>query len=90
MTLTSIIEMFTDIGMKIIPLLASIAFLAFVWGVARFIRSSGNEAEIKASKNFLIWGVVGLFVLVTIWGIIVFLRGEFGLKDTIGIPQIRF
>jgi hypothetical protein len=88
--LTDIINLFTNIGLKLIPLLGAIAFLAFVWGVARFIRAAGNEKEIKDSKNFLIWGVIGLFVLVTIWGIITFLRGEFGFNDVIGIPQIHF
>ena len=82
--------MFTGIGLKIIPLLASVAFLTFVWGVARFIKSAGNETEVKQSKQFLIWGIVGLFVLVSIWGIIVFLRKEFGFEGTLLIPQIKF
>lgn len=88
--LTQIIELFTNIGLKIIPLMGAIAFLSFVWGIARFIKAAGNEKEIKESKNFLIWGVVGMFVLVTIWGIITFLRSEFGFTGGIGIPQIKF
>lgn len=87
--LTGIINMFIDIGLRIIPLLGAIAFLIFVWGVVRFIRSAGNEKETKDSKNMLIWGVIGLFVLVSIWGIIAFLSGEFGFGDgSPGIPQI--
>lgn len=92
-TLTSIIGMFIDIGLRIIPLMGAVAFLAFVWGVARFIRAAGNEKEIKDSKNLLIWGVVGVFVLVSIWGIIAFLQNEFGFQSSSGfpfIPQIRF
>jgi type VI protein secretion system component VasK len=90
--LTKIIELFTDIGLKIIPFLGAIAFLVFVWGVARFIKSAGNEKEIKDSKNMLIWGVIGLFVLVTIWGIIAFLSSEFGFEGSTTplIPQIKF
>jgi len=87
--LGGVINMFTDIGLRIIPLLGAVAFLVFVWGIARFIKSSGNEKEIKDSKNLIIWGVIGLFVLVAIWGIVVFLRGEFGFNDTFGIPQVR-
>jgi len=88
--LTEIIVLFTNIGLRVIPFLGMVAFLVFILGVARFIRSAGNEKEIKDSKKLLIWGVVGLFVLVTIWGIITFLRSEFGFNDTIGIPQISF
>ena len=88
--LTGIINLFTDIAASLIPFMAAIAFLVFVWGVARFIRSAGSESELKDSKNLLIWGIIGLFVLVTIWGIITFLRGEFGFSGNLGIPQIHF
>ena len=89
MTVTSIINLFTDIGLKIIPLLGAVAFLAFVLGVARFIKSSGSDKDSKDSKNLLIWGLVGMFVLVTIWGIISFLRGEFDFGSGAAIPQIH-
>ncbi|MEK7669142.1 MAG: hypothetical protein AAB350_00925 [Patescibacteria group bacterium] len=88
--LTEIIGLFTDIGLVLIPFLGAVAFLVFVLGVARFIKAAGNEKEIKDSKNLLIWGIVGLFVMVTIWGIITFLRGEFGFGGGTFIPQIRF
>ncbi len=88
--LKGIIGIFTDIGLAIIPFLGAVAFLVFVWGVARFIRSADSEKEIKDSKNLIIWGIIGLFVLIAIWGIITFLRGEFGFNDAIGIPQIHF
>lgn len=88
--LRGLINLFTTIGLRIIPFLGAVAFLVFVWGVARYIKSAGNEKEIKDSKNLLIWGVVGLFILVTIWGIITFLRSEFGFVGGLGIPQIRF
>jgi flagellar biogenesis protein FliO len=92
MDLTDIINMFTDIGLKVIPFLGAVAFLVFVWGVARFIKSAGSEKEIKDSKNLLIWGIIGLFILVTIWGIMAFLQSEFGFGTgaTPVIPQIKF
>lgn len=89
--LTGIINLFIDIGLKIIPFLGVVAFLVFVWGVARFIKAAGNEKEIKDSKNLLIWGIIGLFVLVTIWGIISFLSNEFGFGGgNPAIPQVQF
>jgi hypothetical protein len=90
--LTEIIVLFTRIGLVIIPFLAVVAFLMFIWGVARYIKSAGNEREIKDSKNFLIWGIIGLFIMVTIWGIIAFMQSEFGFGSggTPIIPQINF
>lgn len=90
MDLTQIIQKFTDAGMKIIPLVGSIAFLAFAWGIVRFIKSTGSEAELKKSKSILLWGIIGMFVLISIWGIIAFIRAEFGFGGgTFGIPQIK-
>lgn len=87
--LTDIIKLFTGIGLKIIPFMGAVAFLVFVLGVAKFIWSSGSEKESKDSKKLLIWGLIGMFVLVTIWGIIYFLQGELGFNDPFGIPQIK-
>jgi hypothetical protein len=87
--LTGIINLFTDIGLSVIPFLGAVAFLVFVWGVARFIKSAGSEKEIKDSKNLIVWGVIGLFILVTIWGIISFMKNEFSFGKDVGIPQIN-
>lgn len=88
--LTGVIEMFTNIAAEIIPFLAALAFLFFVYGVAKFIKSAGSEKEIKDSKNILVWGIVGLFVLVTIWGIIAFLQSDFGFgSGDPFIPQVK-
>lgn len=89
-TLADIINLFTDIGLVIIPFLGVVAFLLFVWGVARFIKSAGSEKEIKDSKNLIIWGIVGLFILITIWGLISFLKSELGFGSKVGVPQIKF
>lgn len=90
MTVTSIIIKFINIGLKLIPFFASMAFLVFLIGVGRFIKASGNDAERKTAKNFLIWGIIGLFILVCIWGIVSFFQKEIGINDPLGIPQIRF
>lgn len=80
--------MFIDLGRDLIPFLALVAFLVFVWGVARFIRASGDEKDFKDRKKFLVWGIVAMFVLVTIWGIISFIKDEFGLDPRVVIPLL--
>jgi hypothetical protein len=88
--LTGIINLFTDVGLEIIPLLGAVAFFVFVYGVARYIKSTGSEKEVKDSKNLLIWGVVGMFVMVTVWGIVSFIKNELGFGSGVGIPQVQF
>ena len=90
MDLTAIISLFINLGLKIIPFLGTVAFLVFVLFIVKFIKSAGSEKEIKDSKNLIIWGIVGLLILVSIWGIISFTMGEFGFRGGVIIPQIRF
>ena len=73
----------------LIPIAFSLALLFFFWGVALYIRSAGSEKE--EGRNIMVWGVVALFVMSSIWGLVNFIRGEVGLKGddtTMKIPKI--
>lgn len=82
--------MFTDLVTAVIPLLGAVAFLMFLYGIGRFIKAAGNEKELKDSKNLIIWGIIGMFALIMVWGIVSFVKSEFGFGGDVGIPQIRF
>lgn len=53
----------------IVPALITVAVVYFVWGVISFIISSEEEAK-KKGKTKIINGLIGLFVIVSFWGII--------------------
>lgn len=63
----------------LIPLAFSLCLLYFFWGVAKYIKEEG-EGKNEARK-VMVWGVVGLFVAFSIWGIIMFIRSELGLTN---------
>jgi len=50
----------------------------FFYGLAKFIYNEGDAAKKEKSKAIMTWGVVGVFVLVTIWGIIGFIQLSVG------------
>jgi hypothetical protein len=58
----------------LIPLVFSLALLLFFWGMVKYIWSEGQGKE--EGKKFMIWGVVALFVMSSIWGIIYFIGEE--------------
>lgn len=58
----------------LIPLVFSLALLLFFWGVVKYIWSEGQGKD--EGKKFMIWGVVALFVMSSIWGIIYFIGEE--------------
>ncbi len=53
----------------LIPLLYVLAFLYFVFGVARYVFLEGEEGRKKA-KDTMIFGLIGLVVIFGIWGIV--------------------
>lgn len=51
----------------LIILAAAIALLAFLWGLAKFIfRLGGKEDAVEEGKRVMIWGLVGLFVMISV------------------------
>ena len=65
------------------------AFLFFFWGLAIFILKAGEGVgEIEKGKNKMIWGVIAIFVLTTLWGLVYFIRVIF-LGENKGDNTIR-
>ncbi len=56
----------------------ALSLVAFLWGLANFIRNADNDEEVKKGKKLMIWGLVALFVMFSIWGIINLLDDTFG------------
>ena len=64
---------------KVAVLVWMIALVVFGWGIVRLIAAAGNQEEIKKAKGIIWWGVIGMFVLASIAGIIFVLQREFGI-----------
>lgn len=77
MTLTTIINTITDIAQAIVPVLVSLAFLFFLWGLASFILSAGDAEKQKVGKDRMLWGGVALFFIVSIGGLLAILSQTF-------------
>ncbi len=56
-----------------------VAFVIFIWGVAEFIRNANNPEGRKKGQDHMKWGIVGLVIMVGVYGIINILINTFGL-----------
>lgn len=61
----------------ILLLVAGVAY--FVWAVAMFIFNSDNADERKKGTQHLIWGVLGIVIMVGVLGIIRIATSTFGI-----------
>jgi hypothetical protein len=64
---------------SLIALLGSIAIVIFFIGLLRFIFKSDDARGRAAGRSMILWGLVSLFVLFTLGGIIQFVKSNLGL-----------
>jgi hypothetical protein len=74
----TLIGAFSGVVNQLILLTAGVALLLFFWGLAIFIFQSGDPASHEEGKNKMIWGLVALFVMVSVWGLVGFIRSGLG------------
>jgi len=61
----------------LIPLAFALCLLYFFWGVAKYIKDgAGSDQAAAEGKRIMGWGIVGLFVAFSVWGIISFIQSE--------------
>ncbi|NCN52370.1 hypothetical protein GW943_01010 [Candidatus Parcubacteria bacterium] len=82
----------TFINFTLVPLIFAIAFLLFIWGVATyFIFSRDSETAKEKGRDYMIWGIAGFVIMVSVWGIVNLLSSGLGLnqQDIQGIPNVN-
>ena len=90
-TIQSIICKIGNILDTIIPILIVLGVVYFVWGVVQYVISGDEEAKAKG-KSHMIYGIIGLVVIVAMWGLVGIVTNTFGLNGTsnINIPTVPF
>jgi len=68
----------TNVLLSTIPVLVGAALLLFMWGLVEYVLSAAGDAK-KESKQRMLWGIIGLFVVTSIWGIVSIVGGSFGI-----------
>lgn len=63
-------------------ILMGVALLVFMWGLSRML-FKGDDKAIKEGRNLMIWGVIALFVMVSVWAIVGFFQEEVGIPRTV-------
>lgn len=71
----------TLINNVVIPLIVALAVLFFIWNVFRFfILQSGSEEGRQKAKRLMLYGLLALVIILTIWGIVNILIKTFGIS----------
>jgi Type IV secretion system pilin len=71
------------INTLVIPVIIALAFVAFVWGVVNYFFINGeDEGSREEGKQFILYGVLGLAVLLSVWGLVNMLLSTLGILPT--------
>lgn len=63
----------------IIALLFAVAILSFLWGMANYVRKAENENERKKAQDTIMYSVIGLVIMVSVYGIMRFIMNTLGV-----------
>ncbi|HEY1036994.1 MAG TPA: hypothetical protein VGE62_00265 [Candidatus Paceibacterota bacterium] len=71
----------------LIPLVVALTLLVFMWGVFQLVRSSSEDAR-KEGIAIITYGIVSLFVMVSVWGLVQILTSTF-FGGALIYPQLK-
>jgi hypothetical protein len=69
-----------------IPVVTGIAVLGFFWGLAQYIFKAGDKEAKEEGRRIMVAGIIGLFLITAIGGIIQLLAESFGVGGSTQIP----
>lgn len=77
----------------LIPLIIALTVLFFLFGLFKLVRAGDDSDARSEAKGYITWGVVALFIMVSVWGLVNILVGSFRLDNTApklpDVPEVR-
>ena len=70
----------------LIIFLFALALVYFLYGMLEFLANGDNDEKKTTGKSHMIWGVVGLTIMMGVWFILGVILNTFGLQNQID-PQ---
>jgi hypothetical protein len=86
--LKTLISQGTTLLSGVLTFLIGLAVVWFIWNVVRYAMSEDEGGKEKA-KSQMIWGIIAIAVVVSIWGVVAILRTAFGVDGSNSVPNVN-
>ena len=63
-----------------------VAMIVFFYGIVQFISHADEATKREEGKQSIIYGIIGLFVMFSVYGILNFTLDSFGIRDKVDLP----
>ncbi len=83
----------TNIGNTFIQILIAVAVIIIIFNAVRFVLKSDSPEERSSIGKAILWSIVGLFVILSIWGLVRILTNTFRTDTTAPVnqfPQVQY
>ncbi len=76
------------ISKYVIPFLFALALIMFIVGVLKYVKSGDNEEAREAGRGLMLFGIIALFVMTSVWGLVKILYSTIFPSDTFEMPAL--
>ena len=73
----SLVAKLTSLGNVATTILIALAVIYIIWHTVQFIMNASNEEERAKNRTGILWGIVGLAIILSIWGLVALLTNTF-------------
>lgn len=88
-TIQGVICKLSEILSAVLPFLIALGVVFFVWGVISYVIAGDEEAK-TAGRDRMIFGIIGLAVIIGVWGLVKIVTNTFELtsQGSISLPVL--
>ena len=79
-TIFNILGTISSILNIVIPILITLGVIYVIAGVIKYVTASDSDGQAEG-RTMIISGIIGLFVIVSIWGLVAILNSTFGINQ---------
>lgn len=84
--LGGLVGLFKNVLTTATQLLIAAAVVWFLYGVFQFVMSAGDEEKRANGRNQIITGIIGIAVMVSVWGLVGWVTGTFNTTSNQPVP----
>ena len=78
-TVPQLLTQIENILNVIIPFIIGLAVFTIIWGIFTYITKAGEEEKRSEAKLYIVWGIIAVFCMLSIWGFVNILINSFGI-----------
>jgi len=88
-TINDFLDDFLNLLNDSIPVIVGLAVIFFLWGLVTYILKTENKEARAEARSRMFWGIVIIFVMVSLWGFVNLFDETLGLdNDAPDLPEL--